>query len=112
MKAENYYHHLDNFVRTHGISRNIMDRLDKICEEYLELREAILEGGTSEDIAKEAADLLNVAADIIMILGGTPLWVAYCKLEEAAARPGYKQRAEQLRQGEMVAVSIHAGEEQ
>lgn len=98
MKAENYYHQLAQFVQKHGISRDLMDRLDKACEEYLELRKAILEGGTQDEIAKEAADLINVSADIIMILGGNPLWVAYCKLEEAAARPRYKEKAEQVRQ--------------
>lgn len=102
MNALEYYRHLKDFTTKHGISRDPLSRLEKANEELIELNDAIA-GGEHNEIMNEAADLLNVCADIILILGGNPLWRAYQKLEEAAARPVYreisariaKQRSEQ-----------------
>lgn len=103
MNAPEYYRTLKHFVEVHGISRDPWSRLEKAQEEVGELEDAIL-SGDRDNIINEAADLLNVCADIILSQGGNPLWRGYLKLEEAAARPEY-----QLIAAKVAALKVEGG---
>lgn len=87
MEASLYYIHLQEFVRVHNLPTDLRSRVVKLLEEVKELEEA----QTPEELIKEAADVFNVAAHIILLLGGIPTYEGYKKLVEAAARPEYRR---------------------
>lgn len=100
---------LQAVVEKHGIPRNMSDRMKKLGEEHGELVAALLDrcdiaiflatrfesltNNTDgmQEILAEAADMIIVLMDIIIMLGGDPRSVVSRKLDEVLSRPkGYK----------------------
>ncbi|CAK0767472.1 hypothetical protein CCP3SC15_360010 [Gammaproteobacteria bacterium] len=73
-QAAEYLRQLQRFTRANAIPRDLASRIRKAGEELGELSEAaILEGWFGEsgrDVRSEAADLINVGVDILLITAG------------------------------------------
>lgn len=95
-QAVEYLLQLQRFTRANAIPRDLASRIRKAGEELGELSEAaILEGwfgGSGRDVRSEAADLINVGVDILLITAGdgpdAPLsvypWLILNLMEKAA----------------------------
>lgn len=95
MNAELFSLHLHNFVAQHGLPTDLPARLEKLKGEVKELEDAITSGNRMA-IVKEAADCANVCWHMLLLLGVSPLWTMYLKLEEVAARPHYRAMAAEV----------------
>lgn len=101
-----YYLHLLDFLRIHGLPTDLESRNAKLDEEYHEYYLAV-ESGHQESIDSELADMLNVIMSIMLNRGLNPIWAAFSKLQEVAARDSYRQLAERVANGEPMKTGDH-----
>ena len=91
MQIDLFMLHLREFFDTHGISKAVDARVEKCFEEDKELQLAY-DYSDIEGLKNEALDRLITALALLDSLGvKCPLFAAYQKLVEVAARPEYKR---------------------